>query len=349
MHFGLPLSGMIDAASFINALCKNLHCDEQSYKGTNLKLSSGDVAFMAIFAALSAVVIRLLPGIPIVGVAGASIKFDAVLAPIYGLIIGPYLGFAAALFGGLITAGSLFDILTSFSPAVSALVAGFLTKENVGNGGGKIKGWMLAATILGLLIVGWYLTGVGQQAPFYPVLHFAGLVFILATRGWTAKAFKEVKTEAEKWHMRPISLLTGISTWVVAYMFTRPYSSDVWVLSYLSIPMFLVGGILVVYSLFGMGRSSFVLAVSMVSYCGIIADHMLGNLVFIASIDVFIPFSVIEDYFLKPFGLPNVPALFMYMIPISALERILFTIVATIIGIGLILALRRANLLTRKL
>jgi hypothetical protein len=39
----------------------------------------------------------------------------------------------------------------------------------------------------------------------------------------------------------------------------------------------------------------------------------------------------------------------MYMIPISALERILFTIVAAIIGIGLILALRRANLVTRKL
>lgn len=314
-----------------------------------MNLSSRDVAFMAIFAAFSAVVIRVLPGIPIVGTAGANIKFDAVLAPIYGLIIGPYLGFAAALFGGLITAGSPFDILTSFSPAISALVAGFLTKGKAGDGEGKIKGWMIAAAVLSLLIFGWYLTGVGQQAPFYPVLHFAGLAFILVTRDWTAKAFKEVEIEARKWHVKPAYLLVGLVTWVVAYMFTRPYSSDVWILSYLSLPMFLVGGILAVYGLFGLGRSSFILSVSIASYCGIIADHMLGNLVFIASINVFIPLPAIEDGFLKPLGLPNIPALFMYIVPVSAVERILFTIIATIIGIGLILALRKANLSIRKL
>jgi hypothetical protein len=100
--------------------------------------------------------------------------------------------------------------------------------------------------------------------------------------------------------------------------------------------------------LFGIGKSPFILAVSVASYCGTIADHMLGNLVFIGSINVLIPPSVV-DSFLQPLGLPNVSALFMYMIPVSALERILFTIVATIIGIGLILALRRANLTTRKL
>jgi hypothetical protein len=37
------------------------------------------------------------------------------------------------------------------------------------------------------------------------------------------------------------------------------------------------------------------------------------------------------------------------MVPVSTVERILFTIVATIIGMGLILALRKTNLLTRKL
>lgn len=341
---------MTDVASLINTLCRKLHCNEQDYKGKSLNLSSRDAAFTAIFAAFSAVVIRVLPGIPIVGATGANIKFDAVLAPIYGLIIGPYLGFAAALFGGLITAGNPFDILTSFSPAISALVAGFLTKENVGNGErSKIKGWMIAAAVLSLLILGWYLTGVGQQAPFYPVLHFAGLAFILVTRDWVAKAFKKLEIEAKKWRVKPAYLLVGLVMWVIAYMFNMPYSSDVWILPYLSLPMFLIGGILVVYGLFGLGRSSFILAVSIASYCGIIADHMLGNLVFIASTNVLIPLSVIEDYFLKPLGLPNISALFMYMIPVSAVERILFTIVATIIGIGLIHALRRANLSTRKL
>lgn len=313
------------------------------------KLSSREVAFVAIFSAFSAVVIRFLPGIPIVGVPDSNIKFDAILAPIYGLVIGPYLGFLAALIGGLITAGSPFSILTSFSPAVSALVAGFLTQKNPGSNGSRIRGWMLASLVLGLLILGWYLTPVGQQAPFYPVLHFAALALILVTRNWTADRFEEGKVKVENWHIKPTHLLIGIIIVVLAYMFTRPYSSDVSILPYLSIPLFLLGGILIVYSLFGIGRSSFVLAVSLASYGGIIADHMLGNLIFINAINVFIPLSVIEEFFLRPLGLPDVPALFMYMIPVSAIERVLFTIVAVILGVGLILAVRRANLLTRTL
>jgi len=314
-----------------------------------LKVSARDAASVAIFAALSAVVIEVFPGIPIVGVSGSNIKFDAVLAPIYGLVIGPYLGFLAALIGGLITAGNPFSILTSFSPAVSALVAGFLTQGNSGSNESRIKGWMLASLVLGLLITGWYLTGVGRRALFYPILHIAALVLILVTRNWTAKRFREERTDGKGWTVKPVLLLGGVIIIVVAYMFTKPYSSDVTILPYVSLPMFLVGGIIVVYSLFGLGRSSFVSAVFVASYCAVIADHMLGNLIFINAVDIFIPLSVIEEYFLKPLGLPDVSALFMYMMPVSAIERILFTVVATILGVGLILALRRGNLLTRKL
>jgi uncharacterized membrane protein len=313
------------------------------------RLSAQDVAFMAVFAAFSAIVIKILPGIPIVGVPDASIKLDAAVAPIYGLIIGPYLGFLAALIGGFVTAGSPFDILTSFCPAVSALIAGFITQKNFGNNEGRIKGWMIASLVLGLLIFGWYFTGVGQRAPFYPILHIAGLILIFGTREWTAKVYKEGKVEGKSSQVKPPYLLGGVMIMVVAYMFTQPYSSDVWIIPYLSLPMFFVGGIMIVYSLFGTGRRSFVLAVAVASYCGIIADHMLGNLIFISSINVFIPLSVIEEYFLKPLGLPDIPSLFMYMIPVSALERVLFTAVAVTIGVGLILALRRANLSTRKL
>jgi hypothetical protein len=315
----------------------------------NIKLSAKDVAFMAIFAAFSAILIKILPGIPIVGVSGANISLDAAIAPIFGFVIGPYLGFLAALIGGLVTAGTPFDILTSFAPAVSALVAGFLTQKNLGNNEGRIKGWMIASLVLGLLILGWYTTRVGQEAPFYPILHIGGFILILATRGWTAKTFKEGKVEGTSWQVKPYHLLAGIIIIVVAYMFSQPYLSDVWFLSYLSLPMFLISGILVVYSLFGVGRKSFVLAISIASYCGIIADHMLGNLVFINTINLFIPLSDVEQYFLKPLGLPDIPSLFMYTIPISAIERISFTIIATIVGVGLILALREANLLTRKL
>jgi len=136
---------------------------------------------------------------------------------------------------------------------------------------------------------------------------------------------------------------------IVAFMFNKPYLSDLWVLEYVSLPMFVIGGVITVYSLFGLGKYSFAFSIAIASYCGIIADHMLGNLVFIESVNIFIPFSWLEQNVLIPLQLPSIASLFMYMVPVSAVERILFTIVATIIGMGLILALRKTNLLTRKL
>lgn len=314
-----------------------------------MKLSTRDVAFIAIFAALSVVVIKFIPGIPIIGIPDASIKFDVALAPIYGLIAGPYLGFLAALIAGLVTAGSPFTVLTSFAPAVSALLAGLLTQRYYRNSESKLKGWMLAAIILSLLILGWYLSWVGQRAPLYPILHLGGLFAIILMREWTAKSFKEGSAkENQGWQTKPFFILFGILIIVAGYIFTRPYISEVWILPYLSLPFYFFGGITILYGIFGKGKGQFVSAVCLASYCGIIADHMLGNLIFIHAIDIFIPLQVVEEYFLQPYGLPDVPSLFMYMIPVSIIERIIFTAIATILGVGLVLALRKANLFSRK-
>lgn len=313
-----------------------------------MKLSTRDVAFVAIFAALSVVIIKVVPGIPIIGVPDASIKFDVALAPIYGMVAGPYLGFLAALIAGLVTAGSPFSVLTSFAPAVSALVAGFLTQRYYRDSKSTLKGWMLAALVLGLLVLCWYLSWVGQRAPLYPILHLGGLFAIIITREWAAKSFKEDKVqENKKWQIKPFYMLFGILVIVAGYIFTRPYLSEVWILPYLSLLFYFFGGITILYGIFGKGRGQFASAVCLASYCGIIVDHMLGNLIFIHAIDVFIPLQVVEEYFLQPYGLPDVPSLFMYMIPVSAIERIIFTAIATILGVGLVLALRRANLFPR--
>jgi len=311
-------------------------------------LSSREIAETATFAAISAIVIKIVPGIPIVGVSGAALNFNAALAPVYGLIIGPYLGFLAALFGGVVTAGSPFDLLTSFAPAVSALIAGLLTQKGIRNDESRIKGWMFASAILSLLILGWYLTDIGQKAPFYPVLHFAGLALMILTRNKIVPVFKEGRSAGSSWTVKPHFYLAGITTLVLAFIFIMPYLSSIGIFSVLAFPLFLAGGIMIVYGLFGIGKSAFALAVSIASYCGVITDHMLGNLVFISSINVFIPLTTVNDSFLKPLGLPDVPSLFMYMIPVSAVERLMFTLVATILGVGLVLAIRRANLLTRR-
>ncbi len=70
----------------------------------NIRISARDVAYIGVFAALSVVVIRVIPGFPIIGLSDSQIKFDAAIAPIYGMILGPYLGFSAAFIGGIVLA-----------------------------------------------------------------------------------------------------------------------------------------------------------------------------------------------------------------------------------------------------
>ena len=237
----------------------------------SLKITTRDIAYTAVFAALSVIVCNVVPGIPIIGGSG-SIKFDAALAPIYGLLIGPYLGALAALVGGLVAAGGYLSILTSFCTAISAFVAGTLTQKNHELRGHKINGWIIAFSIILLLVLGWYITWVGKEIPLYPILHFIGLMITLTSRGWIAEKFLDKKI-----------LPVGI-------------------------------------------------AVCLSSYCGIISDHMLGNLIYIIH-----------------FPELNWPPIFMSVLPISAVERVLLTVIATVIGVSLVFALRKATLFPRQL
>jgi len=332
-------------------LCRKLHSYYRNYTGVYMsssRLSTINVAFLAIFIALSVIVIKLVPGIPIVGVPGSEIKFDAAIAPVYGMVIGPYLGFLAALIGGLLTSGNPFTFLTSFAPAVSAMVAGFLTSGKVAEKV-RVPAWIAAAVILGALIAGWYLTWVGVKAPLYPILHLAGFFAILITRRWVAKSFEEIGVKKEGWLFKPGLIFLGIIMIALAYLFSKPYvSEEIWMAPYFSLPLYIIAAIFILYGIFGGGKFSFISSTFLASYCGIIADHMIGNLIFIGVIDIFIPFQFIQEQFLTPLGLPDIPSLFMYMIPISAAERILMTIMATIFGVGLLTALYRAGLLPRK-
>jgi hypothetical protein len=253
----------------------------------------------------------------------------------------------AALIGGLLTSGSPFTFLTSFAPAISAMVAGFLTQQKITDKI-EIPGWIAAVTILGVLIVGWYSTWVGRQAPFYPILHLAGFFAILITRKWTAKSFEQIGLKKEKWQLKSNYILLGIIMIACAYLFSKPYVSEFsWLLPYFSLPLHIIAAILILYGIFGRGKYSFVSSTFLASYCGIISDHMLGNIIFIQVIDIFIPLEYIQDL-LNSLGLPDIPSLFMYMIPASAAERIIMTIIASIFAVGLLMALFRAGLLSKR-
>lgn len=249
------------------------------------RLTTREIAFLALFAALSVVIRKFVPGFPILGGSG-SIKFDAALAPVYGLVVGPYLGALAALIGGLLAADNLFSALTSFGTAISAFIAGMLTKGKGNPHSSHLKGWMVAAAVSSLLISGWYITWVGQRAPVYPILHYLGLIAILTGREWIANSFE------------------------------------------------------------GNNKRKLAISVGLASYCGIIANHMFGNLILIEGIGIFIPVEVVEGW-LKALKVPDVPSLFMYVMPISAVERSLMTTIAVFTGASLVPTLRGAGLFPR--
>lgn len=314
-----------------------------------MKITAREIAIVAVFAALSWIASKFIPGIPIIGAEGSKISWDVSLAPIYGIIIGPYLGFAAAVIGGLVAAGSLFTVLTSFCTGISAFITGLLTDKNK-----KTYGWIIAAAVIGLLLLGWYSTEVGRKAPFYPILHITGLLIIISTRGWIADKVAEGKTHEEsrisvKVNMRYIAL--GLILFFAGSVVYFRYETIVKVLGesaltasilpFLAYALLIIGALSTIYGVFSWIKPGFVTAVALACYCGIIADHMLGNLIFLGMIDIVAPA-------LKEAPSEVIASIFMSVLPISAVERTLFTAIATIIAVALLPTLRSAGIIHRK-
>jgi len=99
-----------------------------------MKVSTGlttkNVALMAIFAALYFVLSLITPFVPAIGVPEIKISLEALIATLFGLILGPYLGALAAFLGALI--GWIFtgmfpsNLPFLFSPPLNALVSGLI-------------------------------------------------------------------------------------------------------------------------------------------------------------------------------------------------------------------------------
>ena len=177
------------------------------------KLTAKDVALTAVFAAVY--IIATIPPwkIPVIGApAQGGIEPSAVLGPVIGFVLGPFLGFIAAGLGAFIglilppgfpkDAGGL---LMPLSPAISAFVAGCLTSNSTFSK--KIKGWMLGALTLSILIIAWYVYFFGIWAftwgslsetntayiVAFPILYFTGLMIPLVFREKLAQLFRVLK------------------------------------------------------------------------------------------------------------------------------------------------------------
>lgn len=89
-------------------------------------------AMIAMFSALY-VVVSILPGIPIPGLPQLTIEIEAAFASVFGIILGPYLGFQTSLLGAIIAwlinpwaPADPFSLPFLINPAFNALVTGLV-------------------------------------------------------------------------------------------------------------------------------------------------------------------------------------------------------------------------------
>ncbi|NWF87574.1 hypothetical protein HXY32_07200 [Candidatus Bathyarchaeota archaeon] len=134
-----------------------------------MKLSTQNVALMAVFAALQAS-FSIFPFTITVGVSG-EITLGVIGGSLIGILLGPIIGGLAVLIGSVVgvfvnPAGALFGILTVIPPFLGAFGAGCV----------KIKrGYVTGAIILVALLI-FYAHPFGREAYIYPWLHIIAMI-----------------------------------------------------------------------------------------------------------------------------------------------------------------------------
>lgn len=144
-----------------------------------MKLSTVDVALVAVFAALQAL-LSIFPFTITVGVSG-QITLGVVGGPLIGILLGPVVGGLAVLIGSLVgvfinPAGAIFGVLTVIPPFFGAFGAGCV----------KIKrGYVAGAVILASLLV-FYANPVGREAFLYTWLHIIAMIVAFSPLAYIA-------------------------------------------------------------------------------------------------------------------------------------------------------------------
>lgn len=118
-----------------------------------LNLTTKQIALMAIFAALYYILSLIAPiNIPAPGIGNLSISFAALIATVFGIILGPYLGTASALIGTLVTwalTGMLpYNLPFLLCPAFNAFISGSIF----------YKKWKIAFIAFAVIIVAFVFT-----------------------------------------------------------------------------------------------------------------------------------------------------------------------------------------------
>lgn len=146
-----------------------------------LHLTTKKLTLIALLASVYALG-SFLPGFPMLGVSGSTIDIVRAIEMSYGFILGPFLGPVTAFLGAVVgktLTGNSFGLYFTPLAFVSAFVASCFMKDRVFN----MDGWIPAAGISGVMIIGFYISSLGMAIPFYPIFHIIGLIIIILFRG----------------------------------------------------------------------------------------------------------------------------------------------------------------------
>jgi uncharacterized membrane protein len=257
-----------------------------------MKLDTKQITLIAVFAALQVIISRL-PGIPMIGIESGSIEPTVLLMPIIGIILGPWIGGLAVFIGNFISwllpTTTFFGLLLLPTGFIGAFVSGALARRK------DPFNWKIAASILLILNVIFYLTPAGVIVPYYPLLHITAFALTLFFR---EKIFEYIKSD---------------------------------------------------------DKQKLTLGTTIASFCGIMANHMTGTLIFIGSVGLFIELKGIKDAIksllvwdalksglpkMDPTGLGTILAV---VFPISVAERLAMTAVAVAFSTSIIYILRKSG------
>jgi len=94
-------------------------------------LTTKQIAILAVFSAMYAAM-RMIPTFPVIGLEGAAFSVADILAPIYGIILGPYIGGMSVIIGtfiGMSTKAPIFFGLDFLPALVNTVALGFIIRK----------------------------------------------------------------------------------------------------------------------------------------------------------------------------------------------------------------------------
>ena len=174
-----------------------------------IRITTKQIALTAVFAAIYAV-FRIIPTVPMIGAPGVTFSLSDILAPLYGIILGPYIGGLSVLIGTFTAMGvkAPFFLGLDFLPGfINAVALGFLVRRK----------WLPVIALNIILLVAFVanpltlvFVPLGNFSFPFMWLHIVSLIVLISPLG--LKAAKWVQTSKAKLAIAGFAILAFIGT-----------------------------------------------------------------------------------------------------------------------------------------